>query len=199
MNLDPDGRIVGGVTGFLTFVLLNVSYLVLCLPVVTIGMATSALFEVTMRYSDDEQDRPLRDFYRALLPNALRATLVAAATLLPAVALAFSGVFWFVSASAVGAGAAILSFLGAVYLFASFLYGMALVARYRVSTGTTIANALRLPGAEPLRTMLLVVIPATAVSVAIIFPPFTFILLTIGCSLAAYGAAFLFRGVFARY
>lgn len=199
MNLDPDGRIVGGVTGFLTFVLLNVSYLVLCLPVVTIGMATSALFEVTMRYSDDEQGRPLRDFYRALLPNALRATLVAAATLLPAVALAFSGVFWFVSASAVGAGAAILSFLGAVYLFAAFLYGMALVARYRVSTGTTIANALRLPGAEPLRTMLLVVIPATAVSVAIIFPPFTFILLTIGCSLAAYGAAFLFRGVFARY
>ncbi|WP_203136774.1 DUF624 domain-containing protein [Microbacterium sp. JZ31] len=199
MNLDPDGRVVGGITGFLTFVLLNVSYLVLCLPVVTIGMATSALFEVTMRYSDDEQGRPLRDFFRALLPNALRATVVAAATLLPAAALAFSGLFWFASGSAIGAGAAILSFLGAVYLFAAFLYGMALVGRYRGTIGRTIVNALRLPGAEPLRTMLLVVIPATAVSLAIIFPPFTFILLTIGCSLAAYGAAFLFRGVFARY
>lgn len=199
MNLDPDGRVVGGISTFLTFVALNVSYVILCLPLVTIGAATSALFEVTMRYSDDEQGRPLRDFFLALVPNALRATAVAAVLLLPAVALAFSGAFWFASESAIGAGAAMLSFLGALFLFAAFLWGMALVARFRGSVRQTLVNALRLPGAEPLRTMLVVAIPATGASLSILFPPFAFILLTIGFAIGAYGAAFVFRSAFARY
>jgi len=199
MSMDPDGRVLGGISNFLTFVGLNVVYLILCLPIVTIGAATSALFEVTMRYSDDEQGRPLRDFFAALLPNAVRATVVFAATLVPAVALAFSGVFWFVGASAIGTGAAILSFLGAAYMFAAFLYGMALVARFQTPLRTTLRNALLLPAAEPLRTLFLVLLPTTAVALCVIFPPLTFLLATIGLAIGAYAAAFLFRSAFARY
>ncbi|MBO3664992.1 YesL family protein [Microbacterium stercoris] len=199
MAIDPDGRVLGGITNFLTFVMLNVLYLILCLPIVTIGAATSALFEVTMRYSDDEQGRPVRDFFAALLPNAVRATTIAAATLVPAVALAFSGVFWFAGESVIGLGAAILSFLGAAYLFAAFLFGMALVARFQSPLGTTLRNALLLPAAEPLRTLFVVLLPATAVALCVIFPALTFLLATIGIAFGAYVAAFIFRSAFARY
>ena len=199
MALDPEGRVLSGITNFLTFVALNVAYLILCLPLITIGAATSALLEVTMRYSDDEQGRPLRDFFAALLPNAVRATLVSAATLAPSVALAFSGVFWFAGDSAIGLGAAILSFLASAYLFAAFLYGCALVARFHAPVGRTLRNALLLPAAEPLRTLFIVILPATAVALCVIFPALTFILATIGIAFGAYIAAYLFRSVFARY
>ena len=38
MQINPECRAVQGLTGFLTFVALNVAYLLTCVPVVTIGM-----------------------------------------------------------------------------------------------------------------------------------------------------------------
>ncbi|MGO8609939.1 DUF624 domain-containing protein, partial [Rhizobium johnstonii] len=62
MQINPDGKAVGGLSTFLAFIALNLLYLVTCLPLVTIGAATSALYEVTIRYSDDESGRPVADF-----------------------------------------------------------------------------------------------------------------------------------------
>ena len=45
MQVDPLGRNVQGITALLSFIALNVIYLVTCLPIITIGVATSSLFE----------------------------------------------------------------------------------------------------------------------------------------------------------
>ena len=42
MKVDPESPPVQGLTTFLAFVVLNLLYLLTCLPVVTIGVATSA-------------------------------------------------------------------------------------------------------------------------------------------------------------
>jgi hypothetical protein len=55
VRIDPDSRSVQGLTTFLHFVALNVLYIVACLPVVTAGAATAALYEVTLRYADEER------------------------------------------------------------------------------------------------------------------------------------------------
>ncbi|MGK9219146.1 MULTISPECIES: DUF624 domain-containing protein [Microbacterium] len=199
MKLDPEGRALSGLSTFLTFVGLNVAYLVACLPVVTIGAATSALFEVAMRYSDDEQGRPLADFFPALARDAARGTVVLLVFGVPAAALVFSGVFWMALGSVLGSVAGMLSFLGAVWLFAAFLYGCALVARYAQPLRQTLRSALLLPAAEPARTLLLLALPAGCASLAFVLPPFWIILLTIGFSVGAYAAAFAFRSAFARH
>ena len=51
-------------------------FILTCIPVVTIGMATSALFEVTLRYSDEEGGHLVKDYLRALKSDALRGTVV---------------------------------------------------------------------------------------------------------------------------
>lgn len=199
MQIDPNSRNMQGITSFLTFVALNVLYLLCCLPVVTIGVATSALYEVTIRYSDDERGRPLKDYLLALRANAVRATLVYLALVVPAAMLLFSGVFWFSSGSAVGAGAGLLAFLAAAYLLTAFLYGMALVAQFAAGARRTVRNALLLPAAEPVRTLGIVLVPVTLGAVAIVFPAFVVVLVTVAFSVGAYASAFLFRSVFARH
>ena len=198
MRIDPESRGLNGLSTFLVFVALNVVYLVACLPIVTIGAATAALYEVMIRFSDEESGRPLRDWFAAFRANFGRATLVSLALLLPFLVLAFSGFFWLSLSHVLSGAASALAFIGAVYLLAAFLYGMAQVAYFRNTVRQTIKNALLLPVVEPVRTLGIVLIPVTGIVLTILFPPFVILLLTIGVSIGAYASAFLFRSVFAR-
>ncbi|MFV0634457.1 YesL family protein [Demequina sp.] len=199
MQIDPEGRAAGGISGFLEFVVLNLLFLVTCLPVVTIGAALSALFEVTMRYSDDERGRPLPDYLPAFKRNFRQASLVMLALGLPAVVLLFSALFWVFQGSMVSVIWGAFAALAAAYLAVAFMYGEALVARYRNTTRQTLRNALLLPGAEPVRTMALALIPATVVALAVLFPPVWFLVATVGFSFGSYAAAFLLRHIFSRH
>ncbi len=198
MQIDPENRAVQGLTTFLEFVALNLLYLISCLPLVTIGAATSALFEVTIRYSDDEGGRPVRDFFPALGRNFARATGLSLILLPATAALAFSGVFWLSAPEPLLTGLAVIAFLAAGYALAAFVHAMALVAVYRNTFRRTLVNALMLPMAEPVRTLGILVVPVTALCLILVFPPFWVVVMTIGFSVGAYGCAFLFRGIYRR-
>lgn len=199
MRIDPNSRSVQGLSTFIEFIVLNVMYLVSCIPIVTIGAATSALFEVTIRYSDDETGRPVADFIPAFLRNFRRGALTGLALLVPIALLVFSAVFWLSTPSVLGTAGGVVSALAAVFLFTAFLYAMALVATFDDGIRRTLKNAMLLAAAEPARTFGLLMIPVTLVCISILFPPFLVIMGTVGFSVGAYAAAFLFRSVFARH
>lgn len=198
MRIDPDSRTLSGLSTFLGFIALNVMYLLTCVPIVTIGAATSALYEVTIRYADDESGRPVADYLPAFAANLRRATPLALLLLAGAVALAFAAVFWFAYPNPWAAGGGVIAGIASAYLFATFLHAMALVAVFRTRFRRTLKNALLLPAAQPVRTAGLVLIPATLVALTVVFPPFGLIVATIGFSVGAYGSAFLFRGIYER-
>ena len=56
-------------TRVVDLVILNIVYLLFCLPVVTIGAATSALYYVTVHMADKTDVRPIRDFWRGFRDN----------------------------------------------------------------------------------------------------------------------------------
>lgn len=199
MRIDPNSRSVQGLSTFIEFVALNLMYLVACIPIVTIGAATSALFEVAIRYSDDEAGRPVADFFPAFARNFRRGALTGLALLVPIALLVFSALFWLSTPTALGTAAGVIAALAAVFLFAAFLYGMALVATFDDGIRRTLKNALLLAAAEPVRTFGLVMIPVALVCISVLFPPFLVIMGTIGFSVGAYVAAFLFRSAFARH
>jgi len=198
VRIDPEGRTAQGITTFVLFVVLNVLYLVACLPVVTIGVATSALLEVTLRYADDERGHLVRGFVVALGRNAWRGTAAFVALGLPAAMLVYSAVFWLSLTSVLSAVAGALALLGACYLVAALLYALALVGWFDASLGRTLRNALLLPLVEPARTLLLVLIPVGSACLAFVAPQTLFLGATIGFSFGAYVCAFLLHGVFRR-
>ncbi|MCC2594568.1 YesL family protein [Tessaracoccus sp. OS52] len=199
MRVDPGGRTMQGVSTLLAFVALNLIYLLCCVPLVTIGAATSALYEVTLRYADEERGYLIKDYFVALRRNFLAATGIFLALLAAVLVLAWVGVFWLAVDSPVSLAAAILAFLAAAYLLASLLYGLALVAAFRNTFGQTLKNALLLPVVEPAHTLGILLLPITTLALVVIFPSFLFILVTIGFSIGSYATAFLFRRVFRRH
>jgi uncharacterized membrane protein YesL len=199
MQIDPNGKTVQGLTTFLAFVALNLLYLVTCLPIITIGAATSALYEVTIRYADDESGHPLTDYLPAFGRNFRRASLASLLLLVPALLLAYSVLFWWANPSALGGIAAVVATIAALYLLLAWMYAMALVAWFDAGVRRTVKNALLLPGAEPTRTLVIALVPIALVCIALLFNPFVFILLTVGFSVGAYVTAFAFRSAFARH
>jgi len=198
MRIDPDSRTVQGLTTFILFVVLNVLYLVACLPLVTVGAATSALNEVTLRYADHERGDLVRGFLVALRRNVWRGTAALVALGVPAAMLVFSGVFWLSMSSIVSAVAGVLALLGAAYLLSALLYAFALVGWFAAPLRRTLRNALLLPLVEPARTLGLVLLPVTVACLCYVLPATLFLVGTIGFSFGAYVCAFVLHGVFRR-
>lgn len=198
MRIDPDGRTTQGITVLILFAVLNVLYLLTCVPVVTIGAATSALLEVTHRYADDERGDLVRGYLRALRRNFRRGTLVFVALGVPAAMLLFSAVFWLSLPGIPTAVAGLLSLLGVAFLLAAALFGFALVGTHDAPLRQTLRNALLLPLAEPVRTGALVLIPVTGLALLYVWPASWVLGATVGFSVGAYLQALVLRSVFAR-
>ncbi|WP_418276281.1 YesL family protein [Isoptericola jiangsuensis] len=198
MSIDPNGRNVQGITTFVLFVVLNVLYLVTCLPVVTIGAATAALYEVTLRYADDERGDLVRGYLRALRTNLWRGSAVLAVLGIPAAMLLFSAVFWFTMDGSLTAVAGALSVVATCYVGAAVLHGLALVAWFDAPLRRTVRNALLLPLVEPARTAGLVLLPVGVGALMFAVPQVTFVVATIGFSFGAYVSAFILHSVFRR-
>jgi uncharacterized membrane protein YesL len=198
MRIDPDSRSVQGLATFLQFVALNVLYLVACLPVVTAGAATAALYEVALRYADDERGYLISGFFVGLRRNLWRGTAVGLLLGVPTAIAGFAAAFWLALGSALGTAVGTVAVLLTVYLAAALLFGLALVARFADPIGRIVRNALLLPLAEPLRTIALLARPAAMVSLLYVYPPFVVMVATIGFSVGAYIDALVLQSVFRR-
>ena len=60
---------------------LNLLYILCCLPVITAGAATTALFYVTLKMAKDEEGYITRSFFKSFKDNFIQATLIWAAFL----------------------------------------------------------------------------------------------------------------------
>lgn len=57
-------------------ILLNLCYMLCCIPVITIGAATSALYAVVFRMDTDEEGRLIRSFFRTFANSFRQGTLI---------------------------------------------------------------------------------------------------------------------------
>lgn len=199
MAIDLENRTLQGLNAFMAFVLLNLLYLVSCLPLLTAGAATSALLGVTTRYADEERGRLLRDYLRALVADFPRATAAHLILGAPILALLFSARFWLKLDSPLSLVAVLIAGLAALYLLGAWIHAMALVACFRAPFAQTLRNALLLPGAEPLRTAELVLVPAALLALALVVPGAIWVVLTVGASVGGYLMALVLRGIHRRH
>ena len=198
MKIDPDGRTIQGVTTLILFVVLNVLYLVTCVPLVTIGAATSSLLEVTTRYADHERGDLVRGYLAAFRRNFARGTAVYLALLVPCAMLVFAGVFWLSMASIPTAVLGLLCLVGAVYLATALACGLGIVGTHTAPIRQTLRSAVLLPLAEPVRAGVLLLIPVAGGLLLYAWPASVVLAATVGCSVAAYGAAFVLRSMTTR-
>lgn len=126
---------------FADLIFLNILYLVSCIPIVTIGAANAALYDVTMRLSRDEA-YIWRHYWQAFASNFKKATLIWV-ILLPIVVVLFGCAQYYIHNDLPNRNVS-LALLGiaSIAWLSVYSWVFPLQARFENTVGNTLKNAL---------------------------------------------------------
>ena len=187
---DPDAPLMRFLSRVADLMILNILWIFLCIPVVTAGAATTALYRVCLNIAAQADASVIRDFFRTFRREFKPATLVWLVLLIPTALCAVN--LWLLL-SGVLPGSAVMPFiclLPLLLLIFVYAYVFAYVAMFRDGVLRTIRNALLLSIANLPRTVLMAVLNLLPVILFLIVPEVFFrvliVWLLIGFALAAY-------------
>ena len=184
-------------------IILNLIFVVTALPVVTVGMALSALYTVAMKLARGEDPSVLREYIRAFWRNRKPATIcwliMAAAGALIFLDFRLAGAFGGTLYTVVRL---LLAMIFGVWML-TFLYLFPYIARFENTVFHSVKNALFLSAAHLPSTVMMLVI-SIGLPVITLFTSRTFVIGTIwwffaGFAAVAYTQSFLFCRIFSKY
>lgn len=139
-----DGPVLQFVNKIVYSVYLNILWFLCCIPVITVGASTTALFYVTLKISKNEEGNITKAFFRSFRQNFRQGTLIWLILLAAGIILGvdgyvlyhmrFENLFWTLC-TAVFCVAAIAYAIVLMYIFP-------LLARFDNTTGAMFKNAL---------------------------------------------------------
>ena len=141
---DPDRPLLALITKRAYSAYLNILWLICCLPIVTIGASTTALFYVTLKMAEDRDDGLTGMFFRAFRQNFLPATKLWLVLLGAGAFLAMDGyIVWHIwSQSIFWTLVAALLIVAAIVYAVVLLYAFPLLARFENTTFGILKTAL---------------------------------------------------------
>ena len=174
---------------------MNVLALLCCLPVITAGAGLTAMNDLAIHLTRQEETYLVKPFFRSFRDNWKQSTL------LWLIFLAAAAILYF-DYHAAAVYAPLLRYPIAaigILLLALMIYAFALQARYENTIGGTLKNAVSLAIAYFPRTLGIVVFALAFWLLAIHFYRFGIpVLLLFGLSLPCYVSMLLLRGVFEK-
>lgn len=181
------------------FVLLNLIFLLTCIPIITIGPALSALYSVTLQEARGEHGYMLKPYLLAFRENFKKGLILSLLYFIVGAVLLFNLSFWLQLDTTIGNLALVIVTLCTVLYVLSFLYVFALNARFENPLKQTIKNSVLLALSNPKQTVLLFFIPAIVGGLAYLTPLFRVLLLLFGFAFVAYCSSFPLAKVFKTY
>lgn len=137
-----DNVVVRALTKICDMMCLNVIWLICCIPIVTIGASTAALYSVMLKMVKNEEGYIFKSFFKAFKENFRQSTVIWLLFVL-------AGVIWWIDFNFAGAlsGQAglvlrVLFVLIGFVLVSVFIYAIPLTARYVNPVSATLKNAL---------------------------------------------------------
>ena len=201
---NPDSRIMIFLSRVADLVILNILWLVCCVPVVTIGASTTAMYHVIRHWQKDSVSSVVRDFFQSFKEDFKQATPVYLILLIPTAAVVMNAMLIFnpENSAAVPSYLLVIWFISALILLfiSSFVYPV--MAFFADSIFKTLRNAMVLALANLPRTILISVL--NLLPVILLFVNLSFFLqssifwLLIGGALVAYLNMSILKPVFKK-
>ena len=163
-----NGKLMNPILDFINtlcnFIVLNLVFLITCLPVITIGTALSSLYYVTLREARGEYGYLVRPYLTEFRKNLKSGTAAFGILFLVGAVLLFNLAFWY------SFGSVVTSVLAGLFIIALFLwlfvftYTFPLIARFENTTKQTLKNAFRLMMTNVKPTIALALIYITVIT-----------------------------------
>lgn len=199
MNTKPCNPVLDFINTLCSFVVLNLVFLLTCLPVITIGAALTALYSVTEKEADGAYGYMVRTYLREFKKNFTSSTIAFLLLFLSGALLLFNVVFWYSLDSIWGTVVTAVLFLASILWFLTLSYTFPLLARFENSVKQTLQNALCISLCNGKSTLFLLLIDALALFFCLFLPPAKILMVLFGFAFLAYCQSFLFLKVFKPY
>jgi uncharacterized membrane protein YesL len=191
-----EGRIFSTLAKMFDLLILNMVFLISCLPIVTIGASLTALYSVTLKMVRNEESNVVKDFWSSLKKNLKQSSIIWFGALF---VIAF---FMFLAQTILSENSVILFplLLLVTVSLLSFMYVFPLIAKFENSCLNILKNAFFISLHSAAYSILLFMITIVFVAVIpIFFQKFLFIWLFLGFSTSAFVKSFLFEKIFNTY
>lgn len=165
---DMDSPLFRGLSKLADIMILNIIFIICCIPIVTIGASVTAMSYVTLKMKDGEEGYIFRTFFKSFKQNFKQATIIWLLLLFLAV---FMVVDFLIIGSMEGTMAMTMKVLvgmGGLILLMVFIYVFPLQARFYNSIKATIQNAILLSIANFPKTFCMMAVMIAAVLVTLI-------------------------------
>ncbi len=201
--LDPDSPIMSFLARVADLVILNVLWLLCCLPVVTAGASTTAMYHVVRHLQEESISSVTRDFFRSFKSDFRQATPVYLLLLIPTAEVVMNA--WILSAQS---SDVVPVYVRAIWMVSaliltfvvSFVYPV--MAYFDDTVWKTLRTAAVLAVAKLPRTVLISAINLLPIIMLFVSLPFflrsSIFWLLIGGSLTAYLNMLILRPVFKK-
>ena len=200
---NPDSPLMSFLTRLADLVILNLLWLVCCVPVVTIGASTTAMYHVLRHLQDGGVTSITRDFFQSFKSDFKQATLVYLVLLIPTVAVVMNA--WILSGQS---SDVVPVYVRAIWMVSvllltfvvSFVYPV--MAYFEDTVWKTLRTAAVLAVAKLPRTILISIL--NLLPIIVMFVSFAFFLqssifwLLIGGSLIGYLNMLILKPVFKK-
>lgn len=154
----PDSMIMQVISRFCDIIILNIVFLLTCLPIFTIGAALTAMYDTVFRMDTEREEKLLSTYFRSFRGNFKQSTIVWLFLLLFSAASCVNMVRF----SGIGGTFGYILFLFAMFVLVVVLlvscYAFPLLSQFRNSAIGTMKNALLLSIAHLPRSLILLVV-----------------------------------------
>lgn len=154
----PDSKIMQALTGLADLMILNILFVVTCIPIFTIGAASSALYTVVFRMQRQEEGGIFRTYFRSFRENFRQGTAIWL-ILLPLFAVGCINLIWCSAQEGTLSFILLLmTILVLAVLVLIFSYVFPLQSQFRNPVKLTLSNAFLLSIAHLPRSLVIAVV-----------------------------------------
>lgn len=206
--MDRYSGLKNGLIAFLTvtgdLMALNILWFLCCLPIITIGPSTNALFTVTLKLAEGQAVPVLRTFFKAFKDNFKQSLVVGVFSVFVIFTLYADVNYILAIEGTLQKMYIVVACIVLALLLTTITYLNALIAKYNNTLKGHIINALKLAFVSPIQTILMWVIMLLPVLMVLFVQPI--ILLYMGwffilflVSLPVYVCSIIITGVFKKF
>lgn len=156
-------------TAFTNILLVNVCWIALCLPVITAGASTAALYFCMEQQRTDDLVYPIKTFWKAFRENFKQGTALLAIVAVVAILGLFDILLILQFRELLGIATLVL-LLPFIFTMPALFYIFPLQGNYNNTVKNTVLNAWRMAMVHPLTTIGVMVINIAPIAVGLIFP-----------------------------
>lgn len=180
----------GGIFGFVNrvgdLIILNLLFLVTCIPIVTIGPSLVALYTVMLKLAKNQEGYAVRGYLKAFRDNVKQSLLVGVSLEIILAILGYDAWALMQTTESYNSAGFVVTVLAVLIISAAMQYLFPLMARYDNKIRISIKNALLLAISKLPYTVMLLALAVIPVGLILISWYLAIYAITIGCALSAF-------------